>query len=59
MSKRTYRIKIKDGYCVDDVYESPVDKYQVRFRRRIIWLAVIVVAMCIAWYCLHLWKHLK
>jgi len=54
MSKHTYRIKIKGGTFIDEVYESPVDKHQVRFRRYILLLiAVLVAAIGIAWYAFH------
>jgi hypothetical protein len=50
MSKRTYRIKIKDGHFIDNLYESPVDEYQVRLRRNILLLVAGVAAICIIWY---------
>lgn len=55
MSKRTYRIKIKGGYFIDNLYESPVDECQVRLRRKILLLVTGVAAICIAWYFKHLW----
>jgi hypothetical protein len=52
MSKSTYRIKIKDGYFIDEIRESPVDHYQVRFRRKLLLLFLFVIgaALCLAWY---------
>ena len=50
MGKRTYRIKIKDGYFEDEIYESPVDEHQLKFRRRILLTIVFVLAILIAWY---------
>lgn len=50
MSKGTYRIKYKGGYFVDDVRESPVDEYQVKVRRAILLVVVVVAAICLSLY---------
>jgi hypothetical protein len=53
MSKRTYRIKIKNGYFIDNLYESPVDKHQLRFRRNLFWFILMLLAICLIWAFLY------
>lgn len=49
MSKRTYRIKTKGGSFIDDVRESPVDEYQLKVRRILLFL-VAIISIPIVWY---------
>jgi hypothetical protein len=43
--------KTAQGVLVDEVRESPVDKYLLRFRRRVVWaLLLIVLALAAGYY---------
>src|SRR5947209_7678153 len=43
------RIKTKDGYLVDGLYKSPVDRYESRFRARIFWIPTIILLAIVLW----------
>src|SRR5205807_3790046 len=47
------RIKTKGGYLVDNLYKSPVDQYENRFRAYVFWIPLIilvVLALWVIWY---------
>jgi hypothetical protein len=46
MSSST-RIKTRDGVLIDEVYQSPVDRYEVRFRRLFLLIVLVLVALII------------
>jgi hypothetical protein len=48
MSSST-RVKTRDGVLVDEVYQSPVDRYQVRFRTTVPLIAFVLVALIIGY----------
>jgi hypothetical protein len=41
--------KTGEGVLVDAVRESPVDKYLLRFRRRVLWVLLLIVIALAAW----------
>ena len=43
------RIKTTDRVLLDDVYQSPVDRYEVRFRRLLLLIALLIVALLIGY----------
>ena len=50
------KTRCKDRVVVDEVWESPVDRWILRFRRRVLLGVVIVVALIGAWLA---WKFLS
>jgi mono/diheme cytochrome c family protein len=48
MSSRT-RVKTRDGVLIDEVYQSPVDRHEVRFRRFFLLSVLVVVALLIGY----------
>jgi hypothetical protein len=48
MSSST-RVNTSDGALVDEVYQSPVDRYQVRFRTTVLLIALVLVALIIGY----------
>jgi len=47
MTKRQARTRFKGGVLIDELRMSPVDCYQLRFRRFVIGGLVVVVAMVV------------
>ena len=41
MSSRT-RIKTRDGVLIDEMYQSPVDRYEVRFRKLFLLITLLL-----------------
>ena len=48
MSSRT-RIKTRDGVLIDEVYQSPVDRYEVRFRMLFLLIVLVLAALIIGY----------
>ena len=48
MSSST-RIKTRDGVLIDEVYQSPVDRYEVRFHRLFLLIILVPVALIIGY----------
>ena len=48
MSSST-RIKTRDGVLIDEVYQSPVDRYEVRFRKLFLLIILVLVALIIGY----------
>jgi RoxA-like, cytochrome c-like len=43
------RIKTRDGVLIDEVYQSPVDRYEVRFGKLFLLIALLMVALIIGY----------
>lgn len=41
--------KTGEGVLVDVVRESPVDRYLLRFRRKVLWIVLVIVLLLVAW----------
>jgi mono/diheme cytochrome c family protein len=48
MSSRS-RIKTRDGVLIDEVYRSPIDRYQVRFRITLLLIIMAIAALLIGY----------
>lgn len=54
--RRYTRTKTKDGVLVDLIRKTPVDRHQLRFRRRVLLLLLLVVALLVGWVS---WRFLS
>ncbi len=52
MSSST-RLKTQDRVLLDDIHQSPVDRYEARFRRTLLLIALLIVALIIGYL---VWK---
>jgi mono/diheme cytochrome c family protein len=50
------RIQTKDGVLTDQIYESPVDRQEHRFRRTVLWVIAAIVVIVVALLC---WRFLS
>ena len=49
MSSRINRVKTRDEVLVDNIYESPVDRYELRARRRNVLVLLVLVLVLAVW----------
>lgn len=52
MSNETIRTKTGAGVLEDVIREGPVDRHQMRTRRRLLWIVLLVVLVIVAWQLL-------
>jgi hypothetical protein len=48
MATEVVHTKTKDRTLTDNVYESPVDEYEIRARRKLAWIALAVFLLLLA-----------
>ena len=49
MSSRINRVKTRDEVLVDNIYESPVDRHELRARRRNVLVLLVLVLVLAVW----------
>lgn len=49
MSDDTQRTRTRGEVLVDDVHTNPVDRYELRTRRRLLWIVLLILLLIVGW----------